>query len=75
MSKEHAVEIPTARLSAEALLGVVDAYVLREGTEYGVTDVTLARKREHVLAQLRSGKAVVTFDTTTGTCTIALRGS
>ena len=71
MREEDPIEIPIALLSPEALLGVVDAYVLREGTEYGATDFTLERKREHVLAQLRSGKAVVVFDAATETCTIA----
>jgi uncharacterized protein YheU (UPF0270 family) len=75
MSEEHRFEIPIAELSAGALIGVVDEYVLREGTEYGATDVTLERKREHVLAQLRSGEAVVTFDKATETCTIVLRAT
>lgn len=73
MNEEIPVEIPLSALSAEALLGVIDDYVLREGTEYGAAEVTLERKREQLLSQLRSGKAVVMFDQATETCTIVLR--
>jgi uncharacterized protein YheU (UPF0270 family) len=73
MPEEIKVEIPVDQLSPEALLGVIDDYVLREGTEYGSSDVTLERKREQVLAQLRAGHARVVFDAETETCTIVLR--
>jgi uncharacterized protein YheU (UPF0270 family) len=73
MAEESKVEIPLDQLSREALVGVIDDYVLREGTEYGATDFTLERKREQVLAQLRSGSALLVFDQTTETCTIVLR--
>lgn len=73
MVEEVKVEIPVDQLSPEALLGVVDDYVLREGTDYGGGEHTLERKREQVLAQLRSGKAVIVFDEVTESCTIVLR--
>ena len=72
-SEESDVEIPIGALSADALAGVIDDYVLREGTEYGAVDVSLEAKRAQVLAQLRSGHAIVIFDPSTETCTIALR--
>jgi len=73
MPQETKVEIPLDQLSQEALIGVIDDYVLREGTEYGSTDVTLERKREQVLTQLRTGHALVVFDASTETCTIVAR--
>jgi uncharacterized protein YheU (UPF0270 family) len=73
MSEEQRVEVPMSALSPEALLGVVDDFVLREGTEYGAVEVSLERKREHVLQQLRSGEALIVFDATTETCTIVRR--
>jgi uncharacterized protein YheU (UPF0270 family) len=72
-SQESKVEIPIGALSPDALTGVIDDYVLREGTEYGAVDVSLEAKRAQVLAQLRSGRAIVIFDPSTETCTIALR--
>jgi uncharacterized protein YheU (UPF0270 family) len=67
------VEIPVEQLSADALRGVIDDFVLREGTDYGLVEVSLERKREQVLAQLKSGKARVLFDPRTETCTISLQ--
>jgi uncharacterized protein YheU (UPF0270 family) len=71
--EEQPIEIPMSALSPEALLGVIDDYVLREGTEYGAADVSLERKREQLLAQLHAGTAVVMFDQATETCTIIVR--
>ena len=73
MSEEGKVEIPLHSLSPEALLGVVDDYVLREGTDYGHAEPSLETKREQILRQLRSGKAVVIFDQATESCTLVLR--
>ncbi|MEY4576401.1 MAG: hypothetical protein RL701_1104 [Pseudomonadota bacterium] len=67
------VEIPLDQLSPDALRGVIDDFVLREGTDYGLVEVSLERKREQVLAQLKSGKARVLFDPSTETCTISLQ--
>jgi uncharacterized protein YheU (UPF0270 family) len=64
------IKIPWQALSAEALNGIIDAYVLREGTEYGARDYTLDDKRAAVLAQLRNGSAVVLFDPATDTTDI-----
>ena len=69
----QAVEIPLDTLSPAALLGVIDDFVLREGTEYGAAEVTLERKRAQVLEQLNSGRAQLLFDPATETCTIMLR--
>jgi uncharacterized protein len=71
--EESKVEIPIKALSPEALSGVIDDYVLREGTNYGPVEVSLETKRAQVLAQLHSGTAILVFDPATETCTIALR--
>lgn len=49
-------------LSAEALRGVVEAFVLREGTDYGHADYTLNEKCAAVERQLQSGAAEIWFD-------------
>jgi uncharacterized protein len=61
------VEIPPEALSAEALQGVIEAFVLREGTEYGERDYSLAEKVAAVQAQLVRGEAVILFDPATET--------
>ena len=55
------VVIPFAELDEQTLRRVIEAYVLREGTEYGAHDVTLDHKVAQVLAQLQSGAATIAY--------------
>jgi uncharacterized protein YheU (UPF0270 family) len=55
------VKIPQQQLSAEALLGVIDEFILREGTDYGSQEYTLEEKRQRVLRQLDRGDAEIHF--------------
>lgn len=64
------MRIPTQSLSADALRGVVEAFVLREGTDYGPCDFSLADKRAEVERQLAQGEAEIWFDPETGTTDI-----
>ncbi len=71
-SSEHGepVVVPYRELSEEALRGVVESFVLREGTEYGERDFSLDQKVAQVLSQLRRGEAQITFDPRTETVDI-----
>jgi uncharacterized protein YheU (UPF0270 family) len=62
--------IPAAALSPEALAGVIDEFIHREGTDYGHREYTLEEKRSALRRSLESGEAVITFDPGTGTTTI-----
>ena len=66
----NAVKIPYDQLSPEALQGVVEEFVTRDGTDYGEEEIPLETKIAQVLAQLRSGKAVIVFDQETDSGTI-----
>jgi uncharacterized protein YheU (UPF0270 family) len=59
---QEPVVIPYTELSPEALQGVVESFVLREGTEYGETDFSLEQKVAHVMRQLERKEAHVVFD-------------
>lgn len=65
-----ALKIPYDQLSPEALQGVVEEFVTRDGTDYGEVEVPLETKVAQVMNQLKSGKAVIVFDQKTETCTI-----
>ncbi|WP_020588335.1 YheU family protein [Desulfobacter curvatus] len=65
-----AVKIPYDQLSPDALEGVVEEFVTRDGTDYGETEVPLEIKMNQVLDQLRTGKAVIVFDSESETCNI-----
>ena len=56
------IVVPYTELSPEALRGVIEAFVLREGTEYGERDVSLEDKVSHVTRQLRRGEVQIVFD-------------
>lgn len=64
------VEIPPEMLSAEALLGVIEAYVLREGTDYGAVEHTHEEKVAQVRLALNLGKARIYFDPLTESVTL-----
>lgn len=55
------VVIPHTELQPETLQRVIEAFVLREGTEYGAGDVALAAKVAQVQTQLAAGTARVVY--------------
>ena len=67
---EHHVEIPHRDLSEAALRGVVESFVLREGTDYGQRDYSLEEKIAAVMRQLDRGEAAIVFDPETETVSI-----
>jgi len=62
--------IPHQMLSPDALRGVIEAFVTREGTDYGAQDVPLATKVLQEQQQHRAGTAVIVYDEETESCTI-----
>jgi uncharacterized protein YheU (UPF0270 family) len=70
---QPAVEIPHEQLSPEALRGVVESFVLREGTEYGERDVSLDTKVAQVLRQIERGEAQIVFDPNSETMDVVPR--
>jgi uncharacterized protein len=66
------VVIPYAELSEDALRGVLESFVLREGTEYGERDFSLDQKVAQVTRQLRRGEAHIVFDPQTETIDIVV---
>ena len=56
------IVVPHTELSAEALRGVVESFVLREGTDYGTYEYSLEQKVAHVMRQLERGEARIQFD-------------
>lgn len=64
------MEIPHQALSPETLQALVEEFVLREGTDYGETEVTLPRKSLQIMQQLERGDIVIVFDPDTESCNI-----
>lgn len=53
--------IPLDALDKDTLYNVAEAFVLREGTDYGEIEATLEEKVNQVLALLTSGEAVLVY--------------
>lgn len=62
--------IPTDRLSKEALSGLIEEFISREGTEYGLHEYDLTQKTRQVQAQIDSGEVVVVFDAASDSCNL-----
>lgn len=56
------VVVPWDQLSEPALRGVIEEFVTREGTEYGLDEVELETKVAQVRRQLERGEIAVVFD-------------
>lgn len=56
------VLVPAAALSLHALNGLIEQYVLREGTEYGTRDYSLEEKVRRVRKQLDTGKVLIVYN-------------
>jgi uncharacterized protein YheU (UPF0270 family) len=67
------IVVPHTELSADALTGVIQSFVLREGTEYGEHDVPLETKVLQVRRQLERREAEIVFDPETESIDIVLR--
>ena len=62
--------IPHDRLSQEALQGLIEEFVTRDGTDTGYTDGSLEESVEMVMRYLKRGDVVIVYDEVTGTANI-----
>lgn len=62
--------VPANFLSADALSGLIEEFVTRDGTDYGEVEVSLAERVEQVRQQIERGEALILFDSATETTTI-----
>jgi uncharacterized protein YheU (UPF0270 family) len=66
------IVVPHTELSADALRGVIESFVLREGTDYGASEYSLDQKVGHVLRQIERGEARILFHPLTETFDIVV---
>lgn len=67
--------IPYAALGADLVRAIVEAFVLREGTDYGAKEFSLEQKVAHVMRQLDRGEAQIIFDPTSQTVDLVAVGA
>lgn len=62
------MNIPFQELEAETLTAIIEEFISREGTDYGVHETSLEQKVQQVKNQLQRGEIVVTFDPESQSC-------
>ena len=56
------IRIAPSDLSLDTLQGLLESYVLREGTDYGTVELSLQQKVERLRRQIDRGRAVIVYD-------------
>ena len=65
--------IPYQKISPEALQGLIEEFITREGTDYGEVEFSLAQKVKQVEQQLARGEIAIVFDLATESVSILTR--
>ena len=71
--QDGVLAIPYQQLSADALDGILEDFVTREGTDYGAQEAGMDNKIAQVRRQLARGDVLMTFDPATENCTLLTR--
>lgn len=66
--------IPFEKLSPEALRGLIEEFITREGSDSGYTQKSLDENVDMVMRQLRRGEAFVVYDEHTESANIVSQG-
>lgn len=69
------IEIPFQQLSEDALLGVIEEFIQREGTDYGEVEFSLSEKTAQIKRLLKAEQSILVFDTETESTTIMDRSA
>lgn len=64
------IQIPISSLSPEALDGLIEEFVTRDGTDYGLRERTLEEKKSAIVRQLERGEIVIVFDSESERCNL-----
>jgi uncharacterized protein len=67
------VLVPSEAISAGALEALIQEFVTREGTDYGLREYSLDEKVQSVRKQLERGDVVIAFDLEQQSATLVLR--
>tara|TARA_B110000444_G_C18736838_1_gene546033 strand:- start:691 stop:903 length:213 start_codon:yes stop_codon:yes gene_type:complete len=62
------MDIPFKELEAGTLTAIIEEFISREGTDYGIHELSLEQKVQQVMKQLQRGEIVVTFDPESESC-------
>lgn len=64
------ISISSSRLSDEALVGVIEDFIMRSGTDYGSVEASHETKISQVKKQIQNDEVVVVYDPNTESVTL-----
>lgn len=62
--------IPYREFEPDILEAVLDEIITRDGTDYGMVELSVEQKRQQLLRRLEQGTAFICFDEETQSCII-----
>lgn len=65
--------IPYSELSEQALHALIEDFVTRDGTDYGLDEMSRQEKAAHLFALLKTGDLLITYNEDTQTCGLVTR--
>lgn len=71
-STEIPIEIAPSQLSSDALNGIIENFILREGTDYGVVEVEFDKKKSQIQKQIDCGDVKIIYDQSTETVSLIM---
>lgn len=72
-TSEEIVVVPHTALGPVVLRAVIEDFVTREGTDYGLHEHSLDQKRDAVLSQIEAGEVLIVFEAATESVTLVRR--
>lgn len=70
---ELPIEISPDMISQQALDGIIENFILREGTDYGIIEVSFDKKAEQIRKQIDRKEIKIIFDRSTETVSLIAR--
>ncbi len=67
---ENQFVIEAGQLSKDALNNIIEDFILREGTDYGISECDLQTKKKRVLKLLDSKQILILYDDELGSCNL-----
>lgn len=62
------VEVPWQKLSPEALLGLIEEYITRDGTDYGARELSLEEKADEAMLRIKNNSILIVYDEASEAC-------
>ena len=65
--------IPYNELSEDALHGLIEDFVTRDGTDYGQAEMSRQEKASHLLELLKAGELMISYNEESESCGLVTR--